>query len=91
MYGLFFDHFHEHVSGKGFWSFDGQAEGTVPDEGSQDAKSSGDAEQDSVVVHFLHAVVLQQDTGMGVYIGPWVLHFAGLGEDWWHHLVDLRY
>lgn len=33
---------------------------------------------------------LQQHTGMGVYVWPWVLHLAGLQQNVRHNLVDLR-
>lgn len=38
---------------------------------------TADTEKDSVVVHFFHAVVLEKNTRMGIYVGPWVLDFAG--------------
>ena len=33
----------------------------------------GDSEKNCVVVHFLHAVVLEQDSAVGINIGPGVL------------------
>ena len=88
-YDLLLNHLHEHVCGQGFGTFDGQAQSTIPDEGGQHTESAGYTEQDGVVVHFLHAVVLQQDTGVSIYIGPGVLDLAGFSEDWGHDLVDL--
>lgn len=82
-------HLDEHVGGEGLGTLDGQAESAIPDEGGEHAEGTGHAKQYGVVVHLLHAVVLQQDTGVGIYIGPGVLHLAGFGEDWGHHLVDL--
>ena len=44
-------------------------------------EGSADTEKNSVVVHLLHAVVLEKDARVGVHIGPWVLDLAGLNED----------
>ena len=52
-------------------------------------ESSADTKEDSVVVHFLHAVVLQQDSGVSVHIGPGVLDLAGLVQDGWHNHVHV--
>lgn len=82
-------HLNEHVGGEGLGTLDGQAESAIPDEGGEHAEGTGHAKQYGVIVHLLHAVVLQQDTGVGIYIGPGVLDLAGFGKDWGHHLVDL--
>ena len=68
------------------------------------------SEENGVVVHLLHAVVLemeklgkknpqimsetnniylQQNTRVGIYVGPGVLDLAGLQEDWWDQHVQL--
>ena len=53
-------------------------------------KSSADSEKNGVVVHLLHAVVLEQDTGVSVHIGPGVLHLSGFGQNWRDEHVELR-
>lgn len=88
---LLLNHLDQQIGGERLGALDGQAQGTIPDKRGQDTEGTGHTEEYGVVVHLLHAVVLQQDTGMGIYIGPGVLHLAGLGQDWWHHLVDLRH
>lgn len=40
-------------------------------------------------MHFSHAVVLEEDTGVGVDIWPWVFGFAHFEEDVWDDFVDL--
>lgn len=82
-------HLNEHVGGEGLGTLDGQAKSTIPDEGGEHAEGTGNAKQYGVVVHLLHAVVLQQNTGVSIYIGPGVLDLAGFEENWRHHLVDL--
>ena len=39
----------------------GQAKGAVPDQAGGHSKSTGDSEQDCVVVHLLHAEILNKD------------------------------
>lgn len=77
------------IGGHGLGAFDGQTQGTVPDERGQHAESTGNAEQHGVVVHLLQAVVLQQHTGVGIYVRPRVLDLAEFGQDWGHDLVDV--
>ena len=52
-------------------------------------KRPADAEQDGVVVHFLHSVVLQQHTRVRIHIGPRVLDLACLEQDRRHQVVQL--
>lgn len=85
------DCLHQEIGAEGLGPLDGQAEGTGPDVVGEDAEGSGDAEQHGVVVHLVHAVVLEQDTGVGVHVGPGVLDLAGLQEDRRHDFVDLRH
>lgn len=80
---------HQSIGGHGFRAFDWQSQGAIPDERSQHTKGTGHAEQHGVVVHLLQSVVLQQDTGVGIYIWPWVLDLAEFGQDWGHDLVDV--
>ena len=54
-------------------------------------ESSADTKEHSVVVHFLHAVVLQQDSGVGIHIGPGVLDLAGFVQDRWDNHVHVGY
>lgn len=34
---------------------------------------------------------LKKNTRMSIYIWPWVLHFAQLGENWWNNFVNVRH
>ena len=52
-------------------------------------KRPADAEQDGVVIHFLHSVVLQQHTRVRIHIGPRVLDLACLEQDRRHQVVEL--
>jgi hypothetical protein len=63
----------------------------IPDELRQDAKSTGDTEQDGVEVHFLQSVMVQQDSGVGIDVGPWVLDFSEFVEDIGCESVYLRH
>lgn len=83
------DGLHQSIGGHGFRAFDWQTQSAIPDERGQHTESTGNAEQNGVVVHFLQSVVLQQDTGVGIYVGPWVLDLAEFGQDWGHNLVDV--
>jgi hypothetical protein len=53
-------------------------------------KGSADSKKNCVVVHFLHAVVLEQDTRVSVHIGPGVLHLSSFCQNWWDEHVQLR-
>merc|ERR1719410_1874311 len=55
------------------------------------SQCSGDSKQNSVIVHLLHSIVLEKDTRVGIYVGPWVLDLAGLEEDGRHQHVQLRH
>lgn len=72
----------------GLGAFDGQTKSTIPDQRGQHTEGTRNTEHDCVVVHFLQVVVLQEDTGVSIYIWPGVLDLAELGENWWHDLVD---
>ena len=52
-------------------------------------KRPADSEQDGVVVHLLHSVVLQQHAGVRIHIGPGVLDLARLEQDRRHEVVEL--
>lgn len=86
-----FDGFHEEIGAKGLGPFDGEAEGAGPDQGREDAQGAGDSEEDGVVVHLLHAEVLEEDSGVGVHVGPGVLDLACFEEHRGHDLVHLRH
>ena len=49
------------------------------------------SEENGVVVHLLHAKVLEEHTGVGIHVGPGVLHLASLKEDRGHQLIQLRH
>ena len=64
-------------------------DGAVDDELGKDTKGAGNAEQDGVVVLLGEAVVLEEDTGVGIDVREGVLGLAVLGEDTRSDLVDL--
>ena len=53
-------------------------------------KSTAYSEENSVIVHFLHAVILKQNAGVGIHIGPGVLDLSGFSQDGWHDHVKLK-
>lgn len=50
---------HQTISGHRLGPFQRKTKGTIPDQGGQDTKSTGNAEQNSVVVHLLQAIILK--------------------------------
>ena len=85
------DELDEAVGGHGLGPLERQAEGAVPDERGQRAEGARHAEEDRVVRHLRHAVVLQQDAAVGVHVGPRVLDLAQVEQDARHHVVELRH
>lgn len=71
------------------WALDREAEHTVPDKGRENTNSTGNTKEDGVEVLLIKAVVLKEDAGMGVNIGPWVLSLSLLEKDWGHNLQDM--
>uniref|UniRef100_A0A182SDY3 Uncharacterized protein n=1 Tax=Anopheles maculatus TaxID=74869 RepID=A0A182SDY3_9DIPT len=71
-------------------ALDRQTQSTVPHKRGQHTEGTRHTEQYGVVVHLLQTVVLEQHTGVSIYVRPRVLHLAQLGQDWWHDLVDVR-
>ena len=63
----FLHHLLECFRGEALWPLNGEAKGAVPDEGAEDAESSGDAKQNSVVTHLCHSIVLQGGEQAAVY------------------------
>lgn len=51
---------HQPICAHGFWSLQWEAQGPTPDELRQNAKGPRHTKQHSVVVHLLHAIVLQR-------------------------------
>jgi hypothetical protein len=74
---------------EGLGALDGGTDGTVDDELGKDTKSTGHTEEHGVVVLLGEAVVLEEDTGVGVDVGVGVLGLAVLGENTGGDLVDL--
>lgn len=68
---------------------DGGADGTVNDELGKDTERAGHTEEDGVVALLGEAVVLEEDTGVGIDVGVGVLGLAVLGENAGSDLVDL--
>jgi hypothetical protein len=99
-------HCDEFFGREGLGTFDGQSKSTdpvsnlfhalgrggvpIPDELRQDTESAGYAKEDGVKVHFYEAVVMQQDTRVGVDVGVRVLDFAEFVEDAGGESVHLR-
>lgn len=55
----------------------------------EDTNGAGDTEEDGVVAGLGEAVVLEEDTGVGIDVGEGVLGLSMLGEDTWRDLVNL--
>lgn len=53
-------------------ALEGHAEGAVPDELGGDTEGARDTEEDGVEVLLVEAVVGEEDTGVGVDVGPGV-------------------
>jgi hypothetical protein len=68
---------------------DGGTDGTVDDELGKHTERTGDTEENSVVVLLGKTVVLEEDTGVGVNVGVWVLGLSVLSKDAGGDLVDL--
>ena len=78
----------EPLGGDRLWPLERQAEGAVPEELSEDAVRAAHTEEDGVVVVLRQAIVLEQDTRVGVDVRVGVLGLAVLCEDLRHDLVD---
>ena len=74
---------------EGLGALDGGADCAVDDELGEDTDGAGNTEEDGVVAGLGEAVVLEEDTGVGIDVGEGVLGLAVLGEDTWGNLVDL--
>jgi hypothetical protein len=71
--GLFaLEHLLDGGGGVRLGPLEGHAEGSVPDELGDDTEGSRDTEQDGVEVLLVEAVVGEEDTRVGVDIGPGV-------------------
>lgn len=77
------------LGGEGLGALDGGTDGAVDDELRKHTKGAGHTEEDGVEVLLLEAVVLEEDTRVGVDVGVGVLGLAVLGEDTGGDLVDL--
>ena len=77
------------LGGEGLGALDGGTDGAVDDELGKHTESTRDTEENSVVVLLGEAVVLEEDTGVGVDVGVGVLGLAVLGENTGGDLVDL--
>ncbi len=63
-------------------------ESSSPEQVGHATEGSGDSEDDGVVVEFGHTVMVQQDTGVGINIGPGVLDFTEVLKDGGNDVVD---
>lgn len=77
------------LGGEGLGALDGGTDGAVNDELGKHTKGTGDTEEDGVEVLLFEAVVLEEDTGVGVDVGEGVLGLAVLGKNAGGDLVDL--
>ena len=82
------DQFHQTFGGHGFGSFQWQTKSTIPDQWSQCTQSPGNTEKNRVIVHFVHSVVLEQNSGVGVHVGPRVLNFAQFQQNIGNDIVQ---
>jgi hypothetical protein len=55
----------------------------------EDTKGTGDTKENGVVVLFNETIVLEEDTRVGIYVGPWVLGLTVLGQDTGNDVVQL--
>jgi hypothetical protein len=76
------------LSREGLGSLNGSTNSTVNDELGKDTESTGNTEQNSVVGLLSKTVVLEENTRVGVHIGPGVLGLTVLGENLGSNLVD---
>jgi hypothetical protein len=77
------------LSAEGLGTLNWRTNSTVNNELRQDTKGTRDTKENGVVVLFSEAVVLQQDTGVGIDVGVWVLGLSVLGKDAGGDLVNL--
>ena len=77
------------LSAEGLGALNGHAKSTVDDQLGQDTNGTGNTEQDGVVVGLSQAVVLEENTRVGIDVGEGVLGLAVLGQDTGGDLVDL--
>ncbi|KAH5685890.1 hypothetical protein HBI23_047490 [Parastagonospora nodorum] len=77
------------LGAEGLGPLDGCADGTVDDELRKDTERTRYTEKNGVVVLLGEAVVLEEDTGVGIDVGVWVLGLSVLSENTGGDLVDL--
>lgn len=68
-------------------SFNRHAESSGPNLSGGDSESTGDTEQDGVVIVLGETVVHQKSTRSTVYVGPGVLNFTSGSEHFWDNLI----
>lgn len=66
---------------QGLRALNWQTHGTSPDQVGENTESTGNTEENSVVVFFMHTESSEEDTRVSIDIGPWVLGLTLLGED----------
>ena len=76
-----------------YWGEDvplnGGTDSAVNDELGEDTNGTRNTEEDSVVAGLSQAIVLEEDTRMGIHVGVGVLSLAVLGKNLGGDLVDL--
>jgi len=77
------------LSGEGLWTLNWGSDGTVDDQLWENTEGTGNTEENGVVVGLSQAVVLKEDTRVGINVGVWVLGLSVLGQDAWGNLVNL--
>jgi len=82
-------HLSESFGAQTLWPLQWKTQSSGPDHLGQATESSGDSEEHGVVLHLGHTVVLKQNSGVSVYIWPWVLGFTLSQKDIWNKFVDL--
>jgi hypothetical protein len=78
------------LGGDRLGALDGETVDAVPDELREDSEGTGDTEQDSVVLVLLEAVVLKENTRVGINVGPGILGLTMLLENDRGSLIDER-
>ena len=87
--GLVSKHLLDVLSGEGLGPLQRHTQSSVPNELGSNTQSSGNTKENGVVVLLGESVSRQQDTRVGIDVGPGVLGLAGLQQDVGGDLVDL--
>lgn len=71
----------QEVHGDGSGSLNGQSVSSGPDHSREASEGSGNSEDNSVVVELSHSIVVEENSGVSINVGPGVLDLSGLLQD----------